>query len=157
MTRDTSASARRRGETIALTRDPSCARSSTSAGPSIVHRLVYADSLAEAAAAGATWAVLPRRRRVRGRLAARAALAAVGRLPSGSRRQLPIAVRCRRWLRRLSILMPVFNELATVEAAIDDALTAELPVDARQLVIVDDGSTDGTPRAARLEEAGPPR
>ena len=44
----------------------------------------------------------------------------------------------------LTILMPVFNELATVETAIDDALTAELPVDARQLVIVDDGSTDGT-------------
>ena len=44
----------------------------------------------------------------------------------------------------LSILMPVFNELSTVEAAIDDALTAELPVDSRQLVIVDDGSTDGT-------------
>jgi len=44
----------------------------------------------------------------------------------------------------LSILMPVFNELATVEAAIDDALTAGLPVAARELVIVDDGSTDGT-------------
>jgi dolichol-phosphate hexosyltransferase len=44
----------------------------------------------------------------------------------------------------LSILMPVFNERATVEAAIDDALTAELPVASRQLVIVDDGSTDGT-------------
>lgn len=44
----------------------------------------------------------------------------------------------------LSILMPVYNERATVERAIDDALTAELPVDARQLVIVDDGSTDGT-------------
>jgi glycosyltransferase involved in cell wall biosynthesis len=44
----------------------------------------------------------------------------------------------------LSILMPVFNELATVEAAIDDALTAELPVKSRALVIVDDGSTDGT-------------
>ena len=44
----------------------------------------------------------------------------------------------------LSILMPVFNERATLEAAIDDALAAELPVDARQLVIVDDGSTDGT-------------
>jgi glycosyltransferase involved in cell wall biosynthesis len=44
----------------------------------------------------------------------------------------------------LSILMPVYNELATVEAAIDDALTAELPVASRQLVIVDDGSTDGT-------------
>jgi glycosyltransferase involved in cell wall biosynthesis len=44
----------------------------------------------------------------------------------------------------LSILMPVFNERATVEAAIDDALTAELPVPRRQVVIVDDGSTDGT-------------
>ncbi len=44
----------------------------------------------------------------------------------------------------LSILMPVFNELTTVERAIDDALTAELPVESRQLVVVDDGSTDGT-------------
>ena len=44
----------------------------------------------------------------------------------------------------LSILMPVFNERSTVEAAIDDALTAELPVAHRELVIVDDGSTDGT-------------
>jgi glycosyltransferase involved in cell wall biosynthesis len=44
----------------------------------------------------------------------------------------------------LSILMPVFNERATVEAAIDDALGAELPVARRELVIVDDGSTDGT-------------
>jgi glycosyltransferase involved in cell wall biosynthesis len=44
----------------------------------------------------------------------------------------------------LSILMPVFNERATVEAAIDDALSAELPVERRQLVVVDDGSTDGT-------------
>ena len=44
----------------------------------------------------------------------------------------------------LSILMPVYNERATVEAAIEDALGAELPVERRQLVIVDDGSTDGT-------------
>ena len=44
----------------------------------------------------------------------------------------------------LSILMPVFNERATIEAAIDDALTAELPVASRELVVVDDGSTDGT-------------
>ena len=44
----------------------------------------------------------------------------------------------------LSILMPVYNELATVERAIDDALTAELPVESRQLVLVDDGSRDGT-------------
>jgi len=44
----------------------------------------------------------------------------------------------------LSILMPVFNERTTIEAAIDDALTAELPVEKRELIIVDDGSTDGT-------------
>jgi glycosyltransferase involved in cell wall biosynthesis len=44
----------------------------------------------------------------------------------------------------LSILMPVFNERATIEAAIDDALTAELPIESRELVVVDDGSTDGT-------------
>jgi glycosyltransferase involved in cell wall biosynthesis len=44
----------------------------------------------------------------------------------------------------LSILMPVFNERATIERAIDDALTAELPVERRELIVVDDGSTDGT-------------
>jgi dolichol-phosphate hexosyltransferase len=43
----------------------------------------------------------------------------------------------------LSILMPVYNERGTVEAAIADALSAELPVE-RELVVVDDGSTDGT-------------
>jgi dolichol-phosphate hexosyltransferase len=47
-------------------------------------------------------------------------------------------------LRDLSILMPVYDELATVEAAIDDALTAELPVERRELIVVDDGATDGT-------------
>lgn len=40
--------------------------------------------------------------------------------------------------------MPVFDERATVAAAIADALGATLPVAARQLVVVDDGSTDGT-------------
>jgi dolichol-phosphate hexosyltransferase len=44
----------------------------------------------------------------------------------------------------LTILMPVFNERSTVEAAIADALGADLPVETRQLVIVDDGSIDGT-------------
>jgi glycosyltransferase involved in cell wall biosynthesis len=40
--------------------------------------------------------------------------------------------------------MPVFNERSTVMAAIDDALQADLPVSTRELIIVDDGSTDGT-------------
>jgi len=53
----------------------------------------------------------------------------------------------------LSILMPVYNERATVKAAIADALSAELPVE-RQLVVVDDGSTDGTRELLR-ERAWP--
>ncbi len=40
--------------------------------------------------------------------------------------------------------MPVFNERATVLSAIDDALAAALPVSTREIVVVDDGSTDGT-------------
>jgi len=44
----------------------------------------------------------------------------------------------------LSILMAVYNERTTVERAIEDALSAELPVEQRELIVVDDGSTDGT-------------
>jgi len=43
----------------------------------------------------------------------------------------------------LSILMPVYNEAATVERAIHEATAAELPVE-HELVVIDDGSTDGT-------------
>ena len=52
----------------------------------------------------------------------------------------------------LTILMPVYNEHSTVVQAVEDALGAELPVDARQLVIVDDGSTDGTLEILRTTE-----
>jgi dolichol-phosphate hexosyltransferase len=55
----------------------------------------------------------------------------------------------------LSILIPVFNERATVERAIDDALSADLPVE-RELVLVDDGSTDGTRELLR-EKTWPPQ
>ncbi len=44
----------------------------------------------------------------------------------------------------LSILMPVFNERETVTEAIRQALHAEYLVDGIELVVVDDGSTDGT-------------
>ena len=44
----------------------------------------------------------------------------------------------------VSILMPVFNERATIEEAINDALLAALPIETREIVVVDDGSTDGT-------------
>lgn len=44
---------------------------------------------------------------------------------------------------RLSILMPVFNEVDTVERAIEATLGTDLGVE-RELVVIDDGSTDGT-------------
>lgn len=44
----------------------------------------------------------------------------------------------------LSILMPVFNELSTVDEAIRQVIDTKYPVEDFELVIVDDGSTDGT-------------
>ena len=44
---------------------------------------------------------------------------------------------------QLSILMPVYNEAATVERAVAEVLAADLPV-TTEVVLVDDGSTDGT-------------
>jgi dolichol-phosphate hexosyltransferase len=49
----------------------------------------------------------------------------------------------RRMAPQLSILMPVYNEAATVKRAVDEVLAAELPV-TTEVVLVDDGSTDGT-------------
>ena len=54
----------------------------------------------------------------------------------------------------LTIVMPVFNERATIDDAIADALGADLPISGRQLVIVDDGSTDGTCEHLRSLELG---
>ncbi|MES1247571.1 MAG: glycosyltransferase family 2 protein [Actinomycetota bacterium] len=43
----------------------------------------------------------------------------------------------------LSILMPVYNELATIERAVESVFAAEI-TGSLELLIVDDGSTDGT-------------
>jgi glycosyltransferase involved in cell wall biosynthesis len=43
----------------------------------------------------------------------------------------------------LSIVVPVYNEAARVERALDELLAADLPVDF-EVVVVDDGSTDAT-------------
>jgi dolichol-phosphate hexosyltransferase len=44
---------------------------------------------------------------------------------------------------KLSILMPVYNEVATLQSAVKRVLDVDYPVEI-ELVIVDDGSTDGT-------------
>jgi Glycosyl transferase family 2 len=47
-------------------------------------------------------------------------------------------------VKTVTILMPVFNERATLEAAIAGALEADLPTDRTDLIVIDDGSTDGS-------------
>jgi glycosyltransferase involved in cell wall biosynthesis len=46
----------------------------------------------------------------------------------------------------LSIIVPVYNEARTVRAVIDRLMAIDLPVP-REVVVVDDGSTDGTREA----------
>jgi glycosyltransferase involved in cell wall biosynthesis len=54
----------------------------------------------------------------------------------------------------LSILMPVYNERERVERAIAEVLATELP-DEFELIIVDDGSTDGTREILRQGNCDP--
>jgi glycosyltransferase involved in cell wall biosynthesis len=54
----------------------------------------------------------------------------------------------------LSILMPVYNERERVEQAIAEVLATELP-DEFELIIIDDGSTDGTREILRGGDWGP--
>jgi glycosyltransferase involved in cell wall biosynthesis len=46
----------------------------------------------------------------------------------------------------LSIIVPVYNEVRTVRAVLDRLVSIDLPVE-RELLVVDDGSTDGTAEA----------
>jgi dolichol-phosphate hexosyltransferase len=54
----------------------------------------------------------------------------------------------------LSILMPVYNERERVERAINEVLATELP-DEFELIVVDDGSTDGSREILREHDWGP--
>jgi len=53
----------------------------------------------------------------------------------------------------LSILMPVYNERERVEKAIAEVLATELPTDF-ELIVVNDGSTDGTTEILRARDWG---
>ena len=46
-------------------------------------------------------------------------------------------------MKKLSIVMPVFNEVETVREIIGRVLEVQVPLE-KELVIVDDGSSDGT-------------
>jgi glycosyltransferase involved in cell wall biosynthesis len=48
----------------------------------------------------------------------------------------------------LSIIVPVYNEVRTVRAVIDRLVSIDLPVE-REILVVDDGSTDGTREVLR--------
>jgi dolichol-phosphate hexosyltransferase len=58
---------------------------------------------------------------------------------------MPVSRPCRGYAPdvKLSILMPVFNEVAVLDAAVKRVLDVSYPVET-ELIIVDDGSTDGT-------------
>jgi len=45
---------------------------------------------------------------------------------------------------RLSIIVPVYNEINTIARVINDLLAVEIPCD-KEIIIVDDNSDDGTP------------
>ena len=44
----------------------------------------------------------------------------------------------------VTIFVPAFNEAANLEGTIEDVLAATAAVDDREIIVVDDGSTDGT-------------
>lgn len=54
----------------------------------------------------------------------------------------------------LSILMPVFNEAPTVERALEQVLAVEFPVET-EVIVVDDGSTDGSDELLRRAARAP--
>jgi dolichol-phosphate hexosyltransferase len=55
----------------------------------------------------------------------------------------------------LSILVPIYNERATIARALEAITQAELPVASREIVLLDDGSTDGTREWLQERSLGP--
>ncbi len=47
-------------------------------------------------------------------------------------------------VKKLSVIMPCYNEKATIEKIIDEVLDVSLGITKKEIIIVDDGSKDGT-------------
>ncbi len=47
-------------------------------------------------------------------------------------------------VKKLSIIMPCYNEKATIEKILDEVMAVDLGVTKKEIIIVDDGSKDGT-------------
>jgi glycosyltransferase involved in cell wall biosynthesis len=59
-------------------------------------------------------------------------------------------------MQKLSVIIPIFNEQATLEAIVERVLAVPLVETAKQLILVDDGSTDGSAEIAmRLADLHP--
>ena len=52
----------------------------------------------------------------------------------------------------LSVIIPVYNERSTISEVIEKVSAVELPI-AREIIVIDDGSTDGTVEALELSKA----
>lgn len=53
---------------------------------------------------------------------------------------------------KLSIVIPCYNERATIEAAVEAVRSA--PVEEVEIIVVDDGSTDGTQEVLKAKPPG---
>jgi glycosyltransferase involved in cell wall biosynthesis len=50
---------------------------------------------------------------------------------------------------KLSVVIPVYNERSTIEEVIDKVRSVDIP---KEIIVVDDGSTDGTPEILKRKE-----
>jgi glycosyltransferase involved in cell wall biosynthesis len=53
---------------------------------------------------------------------------------------------------KLSVIMPVYNERNTIQEILRRVRAVDLGDIAKEIIVVDDGSTDGTPDILKLEE-----
>ncbi|MDD5748056.1 MAG: glycosyltransferase family 2 protein [Actinomycetota bacterium] len=63
-----------------------------------------------------------------------------------SMQEIPERKKDEQKIRKLSIIMPAYNENSTIEEAVQRSLSVDLQGIELELIVVDDGSTDGTTR-----------